>query len=213
LLSGGLDSTVNLYAAHIQTEVVLALTFDYGQRAAAQEIRHAEASAQLLGLKHQVLDLKWFREFTRSSLVNTSASVPVGEQVKMDDLGTSQKTAHSVWVPNRNGIFLNIAAAFAEGAGAQWVIPGFNLEEAQTFPDNSEAFLQALSSSLSFSTANQVEVKCFTTALDKTAIVRRGVELGVRFDLVWPCYFGESQPCGRCESCQRFHRAMRANSL
>jgi 7-cyano-7-deazaguanine synthase in queuosine biosynthesis len=36
ILSGGLDSVVNLYWAASEGEVVKAVTFDYGQRAAAK---------------------------------------------------------------------------------------------------------------------------------------------------------------------------------
>lgn len=209
LLSSGLDSTVNLYEAKQVSEVALTLTFDYGQRAAEREIQSAARLAYKLGVPHKVLRLDWFKDFTQSSLVNRSEEVPTAK-VKIDDLNASNETAKAVWVPNRNGIFLNIAAAFAEGLKANWIIPGFNAEEAATFPDNSQAYLEAATNSLKFSTANHVEVKCFTTHLNKTEIVKRGRELKVDFELVWPCYFGGAKPCGECESCQRFNRAMKA---
>ncbi len=41
LLSGGLDSAVNLFAASQETAVSLALTFNYGQKAAEKEIECA----------------------------------------------------------------------------------------------------------------------------------------------------------------------------
>ncbi len=210
LLSSGLDSTVNLYEARAQSEVVMALTFDYGQRAAQQEIQHARELCLELQIRHHVIELPWFKEFTSSSLVNRTQNVPVNSEVSIDDMTVSARSAQAVWVPNRNGIFLNIAAGFAEGLGAKWIIPGFNVEEAATFPDNSQAYLQAATQAFTFSTANHVEVKCFTTDLNKTQIVRRGQELGVRFNLIWPCYFDEAKPCGVCESCQRFQRACRA---
>jgi 7-cyano-7-deazaguanine synthase len=210
LLSGGLDSTLNLYEAHAAGAVKLALTFDYGQRAAAKEIQSASALAKSLDIAHQVLKLDWFSFFTKSSLVNRGEAIPVGKQISIDDQARSEASAKAVWVPNRNGIFLNIGAAFAEGLGATDVVPGFNIEEAATFPDNSEDFLDALSGSLAYSTGGRVKASCFTTRLNKTAIVRRGRELKMQFDLVWPCYFGGEKPCGDCESCQRFERAMQA---
>jgi 7-cyano-7-deazaguanine synthase len=210
LLSSGLDSTVNFYEAKRESDVVLALTFDYGQRAAQQEVESAQKIANKLDVPHKVLNLDWFKDFTHSSLVNRSAEVPT-TAVKIDDLSRSNETAKAVWVPNRNGIFLNIAAAFAEGLNAQWIIPGFNAEEATTFPDNSQAYLEAATNSLSYSTANKVEVKCFTTHLTKSQIVERGRKLGVDFKQIWPCYFGGEQPCGECESCRRFNRAMVEN--
>ncbi len=210
LLSSGLDSTVNLYEARERSEVCLALTFDYGQRAAEREISHAKKITAQLNIPHKVIRLDWFKDFTKTSLVDRSKRVPT-ESVKIDSLQASLETAEAVWVPNRNGIFLNIGGAFAEGLGAKWLVPGFNVEEAATFPDNSQAYLEACTDAFRFSTKNKVEVKCFTTSLDKTQIVARGKQLKVPFDLIWVCYLGEERPCGDCESCRRYNRALMAN--
>ena len=207
LLSGGLDSTVNLYETNQRAEVALALTFDYGQRAASREITFARAQCEALGVAHETVEVRFFERFTRTALVARSGEVPTGEAVEIDDLLVSERTARAVWVPNRNGILLNIGAGFAEGLGAKWIVPGFNLEEAATFADNTEGFLQALCSAFRFSTSNAVEAVCFTTGLRKPDIVRRGVELGVHFEHIWPCYFGGETPCGSCESCRRYDRA------
>lgn len=142
-----------------------------------------------------------------------STQVPTAQAVQIEDLTVSQKTAQAVWVPNRNGIFLNIAAGFAEGLGAQTVIPGFNAEEAATFPDNSAAFLKALEDSFSLSTANHVRVHCYSVEMTKTDIVREGRQLNLPFRDLWPCYFAGENWCGECESCQRFQRALQANGV
>ncbi len=211
LLSSGLDSTVNLYRAARESKVVMAITFDYGQRAAAREIHFAGLMAAKLEIPHRVIELPWFKDFTASSLVNRKMDVPT-TSVEIDSFEASTNSAKAVWVPNRNGIFLNIGAAFAESVEAKWLIPGFNAEEAATFPDNSEDYLQAATKSLFYSTGNHVQVKCFTTAMDKTEIVKQGRTLDVPFELIWTCYFGGEKPCGQCESCQRFSRAMGAVS-
>ena len=209
LLSSGLDSAVNLFKAKLETQVVLALTFDYGQRAAPRESERAAQLCAHLGLRHQLIDLPWFNLFTETALINRAQEVPTG-QVEIDDLNRSKETAKAVWVPNRNGVFLNIAAAFAEGLGSDWIVPGFNREEAMTFPDNSNEFMQRSTSALAYSTANRVEVHCFTTDMDKTEIFALALELKVPIDLIWPCYFAGAEPCGECESCRRFQRARRA---
>lgn len=213
LLSGGLDSTTNLYQATKESEVLLALTFDYGQRAVKKEILAAENLCKSLGVKHKILSIPWIKDFGHSSLTNSLLKIPQGKDVSIDNYEQSLKTASSVWVPNRNGILLNIAAGFAESLGAQQVIPGFNLEEAQTFPDNSEDYLKALTQSLSFSTANKVITHCYTTSLDKTEMVALAIKLNVPFELLWPCYFDESKWCGHCESCLRFKRALTKNNI
>lgn len=213
LLSGGLDSTINLYEARLKSTVVCALTFDYGQRAAAREREMARRHCDALSIRHEIIELPFFSRFTRTSLVDREATVPTGHDVSIDDMTASERSAKAVWVPNRNGILLNVAAGFAEGLGADWIVPGFNIEEAATFPDNTDEFLRATSAALAYSTANHIEARCFTTSLDKTVIAKRGRELGVRFEFVWPCYFSGDTLCGQCESCQRYARAMRAAGL
>jgi 7-cyano-7-deazaguanine synthase len=209
LLSAGLDSSVNLAAAHKQGEVLLALTFDYGQRARVREIKCAEAQSRAFGIPHKVIALPFFAELGHSSLTDTSKKVPRGKEVRIDNLKTSQKTAKSVWVPNRNGIFLNIAAGIAEAMGADFVIPGFNAEEAVTFADNSPGYMKALDKSFEFSTQNRVKTLCYTVKMNKTQIAKLGKKLEVDFSLIWPCYHGGENWCRECESCQRSLRALR----
>ena len=206
LLSGGLDSTVNLYWAHQQMAEVYALTMDYGQKAFPKEKEWASYHCQKLGINHQVITVSAIFSGAESSLVNPQASIPQAE-VDIESLQASQETAKSVWVPNRNGLFLNIAAAMAEKWGADFVIPGFNREEAETFPDNSQSFIEAINDSLKFSTLNRVKVHCYTTELLKTDIMKKAREFDISPEHMWSCYYAGDKPCGECESCQRFERA------
>lgn len=208
LLSAGLDSTVNAFEAiKHRHEVLLALTFNYGQRAADKEIESAKKISQYLNFKHKVIELPWFKDFNKSSLVSADQTVPTGKDVEIDNQQKSEETAKAVWVPNRNGIFINIAAAYAEALGAHTVIPGFNVEEAATFPDNSKEFMSESTKALWYSTANHVTVGCYTAHLKKPDIVRLGQGLKIPWDLIWPCYFSGDQWCGQCESCLRSKRA------
>lgn len=208
LLSAGLDSTVNAFEAmKHHHEIVLALTFDYGQKAAVKEIESAREMAQYLNIPHKVVQLPWFKDLNASSLIVSDKQVPMGAQVSIDDASMSAESAKSVWVPNRNGIFVNIAAAYAEALGADAVIPGFNAEEAATFPDNSRDFLEQSTKALWYSTANHVTVGCYTAHLRKPDIVRLGQGLKIPWELTWPCYFAGDKWCGECESCQRARRA------
>lgn len=209
LLSGGLDSTVNAAEAARCCASVLALTCDYGQRSAGREVEAARRIAAHLGISHRTIDLRWLGAMTRSALIPGEAEPPTPAEADLDDGEAGERTAAAVWIPNRNGLFLNVAAAFAESLEARWVIPGFNAEEATTFPDNSAAFIEAVNVAFTFSTRGTVRVHCFTSELTKTAIFRRAREIDAPIWLSWPCYLGGETPCGACESCVRFRRGLR----
>jgi 7-cyano-7-deazaguanine synthase len=208
LLSGGLDSAVNLTLAAKERGVRLALTFDYGQRASGREAAAAAFMCRQLDLPHRVVELPWLAEICRTALVNHSVAMP---RLEAEDLAAraGADTARAVWVPNRNGVFVNIAAAFAEGLGAEAIVAGFNKEEAATFPDNSAAFVAAANSALSHSTLTRPVLMSYTQELAKADIVRLGREEGAPLGAIWSCYDGGVEHCWRCESCARLERALR----
>ena len=209
LLSGGLDSSANLAFAYYFDEPVLALTIDYGQKAAKAEIAAAKKFAAYYQVPHQVLDLKWLGALGGSALTSDALEIPNLQTSKLDDQKTTEGTAKQVWVPNRNGLLINAAAAIAESMGAQQIVVGFNKEEAATFPDNSSQFLGVITLSLRYSTKGGVKVACYTDMMMKTEIVQalRNLEKPFPFEHVWSCYHGGEKMCGKCESCQRFIRA------
>ena len=116
----------------------------YGQRAALREIEAArQIRAVLFGRAPSAFDgvareARW--EFSDGKCRET---VPSISAPRLDNLVTTRETARAVWVPNRNGVLINAAAAFAERSGCSQVVVGFNREEAATFPDNSADFLEA----------------------------------------------------------------------
>lgn len=213
LLSGGLDSAVSLVKALKETEVLLCLTFDYGQRAAQKEKESAAYLASYYKVRHRLVKLGFLKSITKTALVNAGADIPEPEQVALDDYNKSKATAEAVWTPNRNGVFINVAAAFAEAYGCDIIVAGFNREEAATFPDNSEDFVNAANRTLNYSTLNKVKLVSYTQSLDKIEIVKQGMKEGLPFQYIWSCYRGEDKMCGLCESCLRFRRAAKAAGL
>jgi 7-cyano-7-deazaguanine synthase len=210
LLSGGLDSAANLAICVERDEPVLALTTDYGQRAFEPELRAARSLCDYYGVRHASADLRWLGALGGSSLTSRDSAVPDVATALLDDARTTQASAKAVWVPNRNGVLINVAAAYAERLGATRVVVGFNVEEAATFPDNSAEYLARATAGLAYSTANQVSVYCYTTALNKRQIVAdlRGLARAFPFERIWSCYQSGPEPCGACESCRRLTRAL-----
>jgi 7-cyano-7-deazaguanine synthase len=213
LLSGGLDSTVSFRWAYLETELALALTFDYGQRAARREIESAARMCRAHDVEHRAIKLEWLAEITHTALVRKGEELPELLPSQLDDLEAAGRTAKAVWVPNRNGVFINIAASFAESIGCDLVVVGFNAEEMRTFPDNSPQFVEAINRSLGFSTLSGVKVVSPTQDLTKVEIVRMGRRIGAPLEMVWSCYESGGEHCWRCESCLRLRRALtRADS-
>lgn len=210
LLSGGLDSAVSLVYAQQESTVELCLTMDYGQRAAAKEIGAAAALAAYYNLAHKVIELPFFKQIASGALVNREQVIPTPIEEELDDPVAAEESAAAVWVPNRNGLLINIAACFAEALGCVLIVTGFNKEEARTFPDNSLPFVEKMNETLAYSTRGHVRVISYTQRLDKVDIVRLGQRLKIPWQFIWSCYYGGKTMCGRCESCRRFQRAMKA---
>jgi len=214
-LSSGLDSAMALRLGQTRGYLIdLSVTFDYGQKAFASEVRQAKLQSDFFQIPHRVIALPWFREMqSGGSLLKNDSQLPSLRADQLDEMAATQASAKAVWVPNRNGVMIEIAAGIAEDSGANAVIVGFNREEAATFPDNSEAYLQALNQALSFSTSGQVEVISPTSALNKQEIVAIGRKLNFPFHLLWSCYLSGEKMCGKCESCLRLMRALNANEV
>lgn len=210
LLSGGLDSSANLAMAAERDKPVLAITFDYGQRALNGEIAAARRFSEYYGVAHRIVDIRWLKALGESRLTAREGSLELLKSDELDDLARAETSAKAVWVPNRNGVLINIAAAFAEDLKADRVVVGFNAEEAATFPDNSLAYMNAATESLRYSTANSVRVHSYTVHQTKIEIVRELKKLSMpfRFDWVWSCYDSADIACGKCESCLRLRRAI-----
>jgi 7-cyano-7-deazaguanine synthase len=198
MVSGGLDSVVSLALGLESREVRLILFFDYGQRARVSERASTLAVASYYGLPLREIQLPWLEALAPAGMRATAA----------DDAGLI--TLDDVWVPNRNGVFINIAAAFAESYGCESVITGFNRDEAEEFPDNSRDYVERASGALALSTRSGVAVESFTIDLGKREILIEGMEVGAPLSAIWSCYRSGERMCGRCASCRRLKMALDA---
>lgn len=209
LLSGGLDSLVAAHLAAQGGQLVCALTIHYGQRAAESEIRAAAAQAEWLNTAHETVHLRWLADLSETALTDSTADLPTPDEDDLDDPEASERSARAVWVPNRNGLFLNVAAAWAESSGCDRIVAGFNAEEAATFPDNSAAFVEATNKALQDSTRNQVRVISPTLQMTKTEMVHTAVADELPIQTLHSCYRAGPGHCWECESCMRLKRALR----
>ena len=206
LLSGGLDSLVSLGLKRNELNVSLALTFDYGQKSAQQEIDASKKICEYYGIEHEVIKLDWLKNITQTSLVSDD-KIPTG-----DALNDGNQSMKSVWVPNRNGLFLNIAGSYADSYGYDYVLIGANKVEAQTFSDNSQEFIDAINKEFEYSTQNAPKVVAPLINYIKNDIVMLALDSGIPLELTRSCYQGGVKHCGICESCVRLKNSLLANN-
>lgn len=205
LLSGGLDSLVCLGLKKEELNIEAALTFDYGQKSAAKEINASKKICEYYNIKHKVITLDWLKNITQTSLV-ADCKIPSGE---ITDFG--QESAKSVWVPNRNGLFLNIAGCYADSFEYNYIIIGANKEEGETFPDNTQEFINSVNNEFEYSTRVHPKVVAPLIIYDKNDIVMLALENNIPLELTMSCYQGGQGHCGICESCVRLKKALVQN--
>lgn len=203
LLSGGLDSLVSLGLGKERYGIELALTFDYGQKSAKNEIETSLKIADYYKIEHKVIKLDWLKSVTHTALVS-DAEIPEG-------IDNPEQSAKAVWVPNRNGLFLNIAAAFADGNDYDYILIGANKEEGQTFPDNTQEFIDKVNAAFEYSTQKHPKVIAPLINSDKNDIVKQALEKHVPLQFVRSCYADTEKNCGKCESCTRLKNALLYN--
>lgn len=212
LLSSGLDSAVNFLWARRETKILKAITFDYGQKSGQKEIYYASRLCKRYSVPHEIIRLEFLEKIDKSTL-GKEGRPPILREEDLKKKEITLRSARAVWVPNRNGLFLNIAACFAEALGAELIVTGFNKEEAETFPDNSLQFVKIANEFFKYSTLVKPKVISYTQDMTKKEIVRKGMEFGLSFELIWSCYLGERKMCGKCESCLRLKSAVRGTAV
>jgi len=205
LLSSGLDSLVALGMCREEYGIELALTFDYGQKSAKYEIENSKKICEYYEIEHKIITLDWLKDITNTALVSE-------KDVPFDNFGTKD-SAKSVWVPNRNGLFLNIAAAFADSYGYNYIIFGANKDEGATFPDNTEQFRADITEVFKSSTLQKPEVIAPLINYTKDDIVKIAIEKSIPLEYVRSCYTSSVTHCGKCESCNHLKNALLKNNF
>jgi 7-cyano-7-deazaguanine synthase len=197
LLSGGLDSMVCAGLAREAGFGVLALTIDYDQRhrdelEAARRIAAALADRQIL----LPLDL---RQFGGSAL---TSDAPVPKDGPAPGIPNT-------YVPARNLIFLSLALACAEAAGARDLFIGVNALDYSGYPDCRPDFIRGFQELANIATREGIEGRAFRIHaplqhMSKADIVREAYRLGLDPGLSHSCYdpVPGGSHCGLCEACR-----------
>ena len=190
LMSGGLDSTVLLYDLIDQENHVTCLLFDYGQKH-KKELNYAARTCEKLGIEYDRIYLP-HQLFAGSSLTGSNGAMA----------GTSTV------VPNRNMVFISMAASYALAHGGTAVSWAANADDAEIYPDCRLEYLTHLNRTLRICHTRRMEVHAPYITRTKRQVVERGISLNVPFSETWSCYNGGDEPCGECGACKVRQEAM-----
>ena len=199
LLSGGLDSATAAAIASSDGFDLFALTIAYGQRHGV-EIEAARAVARSLGVARH-LELQVDLSAFGGSALTDRVAVPKDRDLTAGGIP-------STYVPARNTVFLSLAMAWAEAAGARDIYIGVNALDYSGYPDCRPEFIDAFERLAAVATKAGVEgetlrIHAPLIRMTKAEIIRRGIELHVDYALTHSCYDPDAAgtPCGRCDSC------------
>ena len=199
LFSAGIDSTTALYWALDLDKQASALTFDYGQTHSI-EISAAQKITGMLRVPHKILRVD-LQQIGGSALTDPSLSIP-----QMESVSQIREELPATYVPFRNGIFLALAAAWAEKEDIQELICGFNVIDSPNYPDTREPFVHAMEKAINEGTGagmgeKKISVFAPFLSMTKSDIIKRGLALGADYSYSISCYRGSEIPCLRCSSC------------
>lgn len=215
LFSGGVDSTtcLGLAVEKYSADEVIALSVFYGQTH-SREIEAAKRIADYYGVIFKQLDLaQIFADSNCSLLLSSDAEIPkesYAEQLKYTD-----GKPVSTYVPFRNGLFLSSAASIALSYDCEVIYYGAHSDDAagNAYPDCSDAFNKAMKQAVYIGSGNQLTIEAPFVNMNKAQVVKKGLELGVPYELTWSCYEGGDKPCGVCGTCRDRAAAFAANGI
>jgi len=197
LLSGGLDSSTVLAIALEMGYEVHALSFDYGQRH-SRELESAKKIAKYFNVPHKIIKID-LRQIGGSALTD---NIDVPER-NVDEI---EKEIPITYVPARNTILLSLALGYAEVIDADAIFYGANAIDYSGYPDCRPEYVEAFERVANLGTKRGVEGKHIKIIapiihMTKAEIIKKGMELGVPYELTWSCYKGGKRACGKCDSC------------
>lgn len=205
--SGGMDSSICLALAIRDhgVENVHAVTYRYGQRHSIELERSAYICSQW-GVKHKVIDLPMLREITSSAQMDDTIQIE----------HRAGQPANTI-VIGRNGLFVRLAAIYAEHIGATSVYIGvLGLENQNSgYRDCSRDYMDLKEHILRIDLGNSDF--CIHTplvALTKMQTMQVAEELGILDFLLKEtvtCYLGiAGEGCQNCPACLLRNEGLRA---
>jgi len=217
LLSGGLDSTTVAAYAIKEGYDLIGLTIRYGQKH-SREIASAKKVAKVLEIKHEIIDISFFKKLAWYSALTTDGDFTIPKQRDKNEM---LKDIPITYVPLRNTLFITLAAAFVESKvldliEREKIDPGeiqasifiaANAIDYSGYPDCRPEYYEQmakviwLGSKLGIQYHTPISIMTPIISKTKAEIIKMAMDLKAPLEYTWSCYEGGETPCGKCDSC------------
>ncbi|XVH31588.1 7-cyano-7-deazaguanine synthase QueC [Haloferacaceae archaeon DSL9] len=196
LASGGMDSATTAYEAAERGYELYFLHTSYGQRTETKEYECARRLAEDLGAED-------FLHIETDHLRRIGGSALTDDAIEVADADMAAAEIPDTYVPFRNANLLSMAVSYAEANDCDAVFVGAHSEDYAGYPDCRPEFFEAFEAMVDVGTKPETDISVEAPFVEdsKTAIAKRGTELGVPFEHTWSCYRDEAPACGTCDSC------------
>lgn len=200
LLSGGLDSAVLLADEAARGEVQpiyvsVGLAWEASERTMAARLMEAEAfRGRVRPLVELSVDMR-----------DVYAATHWAVQGRPPGYHTPDE---AVCLPGRNIVLLGKAGVYCAAANLDRLVLGTLAHN--PFPDATAQFRTAMARALSVGLAHELRIDAPYAGASKADVIKRGVVLGVPFELTLSCMnpgFESPLHCGLCSKCRERHDA------
>lgn len=215
LASGGIDSTTAIALAidKYGKDNVIALSMSYGQKH-NKEILAAQEVAKYYGIDQLFLDLSKIFTYSNSSLLQQSnEEIPKGTYDSQ--INGEEEEIPSTYVPFRNGLFLSTAASIALSKDCGIIYYGAHADDAAgaAYPDCTPDFNNAMNEAIWQGSGKQLKIEAPFVNMNKSEVVKLGLDLKAPYKFTWSCYEGGEEPCGQCATCIDRAKAFEINGV
>lgn len=219
LSSGGVDSTTCLGMAvdKYGSQNVVTASLYYGQKH-DKELECARKIADFYGVRHIEEDISNVMKYAGNVCTLVKTGKNIDHSSYKDQILSSKEGRVSTYVPFRNGLFLSIAASYADS-----IFPNEDVEiyygahsddaAGNAYADCTPEFAEAMNKAIQLGTYGKIKVCRPLINLTKAQVVEIGLKLNVPYELTWSCYEGGEKQCGTCATCLDRKKAFELNGV
>lgn len=219
LSSGGVDSTTCLGIAinKYGSDNVITASLYYGQKH-DKELECARKVAEYYKVKHIEEDISNIMKYANSVCTLIKGGNDIQHKSYADQIKANEDGRVDTYVPFRNGLLLSIATAYADS-----LFPGEEVEIyygahaddacGNAYADCTPEFAEAIDKAINIGTYNKISVCRPLINMNKSEVVKTGLELNVPYHLTWSCYEGKEKQCGTCGTCIDRKKAFLDNGI